>query len=249
MCTPKTAAVVFSFAACAVAGACSAGTLHFVAENTYAPFVFRNQLTGANDGFEIDLMRAVASHLGEALVISNLGFDSTLAGLEKGSIDIGGSAISITDARKKRVNFTEPYYQSGNTILINKASEKSIRDVDDLAGATVCVQTGTTGAERARKIPGVSLRQFSTIDQAYIALYNRRCQAVIADRPVTAYFMNTSASNREIFTHLPQILNPELYGFAVTKTKPKLVERINNALSLMHRNGEFQKIYEKWFGK
>lgn len=230
-------------------GTACAGALRFAAESSYAPFIFVNSKTGQQQGFEIDLMKAVAKKLGDTLVVTNMGFDAVIPSLVTGTADVGGSAITITEERAKKVNFTQAYYDSGTSILINKSDENSVRSIDDLEGAAVCVQIGTSGAMRSAKIPGVTLRQFNAVNEAYMELRNKGCKAVITDRPVTAYFMNSRKANARLFTHLPQTLEPEQYGFAVTKNKPELVDRINGAINQLRRNGEFQKIYEKWFGK
>jgi polar amino acid transport system substrate-binding protein len=230
--------------------AMSAGaeTLRFAAESSYAPFIYVDSKTGAHAGFEVDLMTLVGKKLGAKIEIVNMGFDAVIPSLSTGTADIGGSAITITAERAKRVNFTEPYYDSGISILINRSDAAAIKGVNDLAGKDVCVQIGTSGAARAGQIPGVRLHQFNAINEAYLELQNMGCKAVVTDRPVTAYFMSQKKSNARRFVHLPETLDAEQFGFAVTQKKPELVKRLNKALNDLRASSEFQAVYKKWFG-
>ncbi len=247
----KHAGIVKTAALCAaLLSAASAGaeTLRFAAESSYAPFIYVDSKSGNHAGFEVDLMALVGKKLGAKIEIVNMGFDAVIPALTTGSADIGGSAITITEERAKRVNFTDPYYDSGISILINRADAGSIKSVDDLEGKDVCVQIGTSGAARAGQIPDAKLHQFNAINEAYLELQNMGCKAVITDRPVTAYFMSQRKGSAKRFVHLPQTLDAEQFGFAVTQKKPGLVKRLNKALNELRASGEFQAVYRKWFG-
>jgi ABC-type amino acid transport substrate-binding protein len=101
-----------------------AETLRFAAESSYAPLIYVDSKSGNHAGFEVDLMKLIGKKLGAKIEIINMGFDAVIPSLVTGSVDIGGSAITITEERAKRVNFTTPYYDSGLSILINKSDEK-----------------------------------------------------------------------------------------------------------------------------
>jgi polar amino acid transport system substrate-binding protein len=246
----KTGIVKSAVLCAALACAMTAGaeTLRFAAESSYAPFIFVDSKSGNHAGFEVDLMKLIGKKLGAKIEIINMGFDAVIPSLVTGTVDIGGSAITITEERAKRVNFTTPYYDSGLSILINKSDENSIKGIEDLAGKDVCVQIGTSGAERAGKIKDVKLHQFNAVNEAYLELQNMGCRAVITDRPVTAYFLMQRKGSAKRFVHLPKTLDAEQFGFAVTKKKPRLVARLNKVLADLHQSGEFKALFEKWFG-
>ncbi len=240
--------VAIGCAALACAASASAETLRFVAESSYAPFIYVDSKSGSQAGFEVDLMKKVGEKLGARIEIVNMGFDAVIPALVTGTADIGGSAITITPERAKRVNFTKPYYDSGISILINRSDESSIKSVDDLVGKDVCVQIGTSGAARAGMIKGVKLHQFNAVNEAYLELQNMGCKAVITDRPVTAYFMSQKKGNAKRFVHLPETLDAEQFGFAVSRKNPQLVKRVDKAIDELRASGEFKAVYEKWFG-
>lgn len=223
-------------------------TLRVAAESSYAPFIFVDSKSGEHVGFEVDLLKLLSNKIGATLKITNMGFDAVIPAVMTGMADVGGSAITITAERATKVNFTDPYYDSGVSILINKKDENTIKGADDLKGKTICVQIGTSGAMLAKEIEGTTLRSFNAISDAYMELANKGCQAVITDKPVTSYFMVSRPRNKDLFTHLEQTLESEQFGFAVTKNNPELLEKLNKALADVKKSGEFDTIYRKWFG-
>ncbi|MBO5659301.1 MAG: basic amino acid ABC transporter substrate-binding protein [Duodenibacillus sp.] len=225
-----------------------AETLRVAAESSYAPFIFVDSKTGDHVGFEVDLLKVLAKKIGAKLDITNMGFDAVIPSVMTGTANIGGSAITITKERATKVNFTTPYYDSGVSILINKADENTIKSSADLKNKTLCVQIGTSGAMLAKEIEGAQLRSFNAISDAYMELRNKGCQAVITDKPVTSYFMASRPRNQQLFKHLDEVLESEQFGFAVTKENTALLDKLNKALADVKQSGEFDQIYRKWFG-
>ena len=128
----------------AVGSASAAEPLRVATNAVFPPFEFYDSKTGGMQGYEIDLIKAMAEAMGRELKLEQMGFDAIIPAIISGTIDAGASGFSITPERGKRVNFTMPFYQSGLTILVAKGSEGAIKGFDDLKGKKISVQIGTT---------------------------------------------------------------------------------------------------------
>lgn len=223
--------------------------LRMACESTYAPFVFFDSETGSLKGFEIDLLEYVAKEMGMKLEVTNMGFDAIIPALLTGITDVGASSFTITEERAKRVLFSKPYYISGLSILIRAEDKDKIKSVKDVENCTVCAQIGTSGSMRAAEIPGAKVRNFNTVNDAYLELANKGCKAVITDRPVTSYFLATRPNSAKDFYQLPTTLNSESFGFPVKKSNVELMKAIDAAIDKARSSGEFTKMYVKWFGE
>ena len=243
-------------AACAAAAVLSVQShaedgkvLRMACESTYAPFVFFDTQTRKPVGFEIDLLEYAAKQMGRKLEVTNMGFDAIVPAILTGITDVGASAFTITPERAKRVLFSKPYYMSGLSILVRAEDKDKIKSVKDIENCTICAQIGTSGSMRAAKVPGAKVRNFNTINEAYLELNNKGCRAVIGDRPVTAYFLASRPQAAADYHHLPETLNSEAFGFPVSKNNKALAKELDAAIDKARANGEFTKIYVKWFAE
>ena len=216
------------------------------AEMTFPPFEFQDEGNKEYVGFDMDLARAIAKQMGLEPQIQNIGFDGLIPALEAGNIDIIVSGMSITEERKQKVGFSKPYYKSGLSIVV-KNENTTIKSFKDLEGKNIAVQIGTTGAEEARKIKGAKVREYNSNSEAYMELKAGGVDAVVNDLPVNEYYMAKSGDKSAKI--VGDILNAEEYGIAVTKKNTELNEKVNKALDELKKNGEYEKIYMKWFNK
>lgn len=224
----------------------TAKVLKVGAETTFPPFEFQDETSKDYVGFDIDLAKAIGKQIGYEVQIQNIGFDGLIPALDAGNIDMIASAMSITDERAKKVNFSKPYYKSGLSIVVN-SSNTSINSFKDLEGKRIAVQIGTTSAEEARKIKNAQVREFNSNSEAYMELKNNGVDAVVNDLPVNAYYLTkTGAKDAKL---VGEVANSEDYGLATAKKNTELNEKINKALDELKKNGEYDKIYLKWFGK
>jgi len=224
----------------------TAKVLKVGAETTFPPFEFQDETSKDYVGFDIDLAKAIGKQIGYEVQIQNIGFDGLIPALDAGNIDMIASAMTITDERAKKVNFSKPYYKSGLSIVVN-SSNNSINSFKDLEGKRIAVQIGTTSAEEARKIKNAQVREFNSNSEAYMELKNNGVDAVVNDLPVNAYYLTkTGAKDAKL---VGEVANSEDYGIATAKKNTELNEKINKALDELKKNGEYEKIYVKWFGK
>lgn len=155
-------------------------------EPTFAPFEFQEKDSKEFAGFDMDLARAIGKQLGKKVEIQNMGFDALIPALNSGNIDVVAAGMSITDERKKAVTFSDPYYTSGLVVVVTKDNNE-VKGVKDLEGKKIAVQIGTTGADKAAKVPGAKVTSFNTNAEVFLELENKGVDAVIIDRPVAQY--------------------------------------------------------------
>lgn len=211
---------------------------------TFTPFEFVDEKTNEYSGFDMDLIRAVGKEMGYTVKIHNIAFDGLIPSLESGNISVIASGMTITEERAKKVIFSEPYYKSGLSIIV-KTDNSAINSFDDLAGQKIAVQIGTVGAIYAKKIPNAIIREFNSASDTFIELKAGGVVAAINDLPVNQYYIKQI--QEKDMKLVGSVVNVEGFGLAVSKKDAELMEQINRALAKINQNGEYDKIYQKWF--
>lgn len=213
---------------------------------TYAPFGFKEKNTGKLDGFDIDIITAIAKEEGAEVDIQNLNFDALLPALQSNTLDIAISDMTISEERAKSVDFSNPYYIAGSGLVVN-TDNTNITSFKDLEGKRIGVSIGSTGAEIAGKIPNADVRQFNLIIDAFLELQNRGVDVVINDTPVNEFYV--ANKGRGIAKVVGEDYDAAPLGIAVKKGNTELLDKINSGLSKIKENGKYREIYKKWFGK
>ncbi len=214
-------------------------------EPTFAPFEFQKEGSKEFDGFDMDLIRAIGKQLNMKVEILNMGFDALIPAINAGNIDLAIAGMSITPDRQKAVDMSDPYYVSGLVVVVGKDNE-AVKSVNDLNNKGIAVQIGTTGAERAAKVPGAKVKNFNTNAEVFLELKNKGVEAVIIDKPVAEYFLATGGG-KDYAKIVGETMEAESYGISLKKNSP-LTKEINKALLDLKKNGEYDKLYAKWFG-
>ena len=214
-------------------------------EPTFAPFEFQKEGSKEFDGFDMDLIRAIGKQLNMKVEILNMGFDALIPAINAGNIDLAIAGMSITPDRQKAVDMSDPYYVSGLVVVVGK-DNAAVKSVNDLGNKGIAVQIGTTGAERAAKVPGAKVKNFNTNAEVFLELKNKGVDAVIIDKPVAEYFLATGGG-KEYAKIVGDTMEAESYGISLKKNSP-LTKEINKALLDLKKNGEYDKLYTKWFG-
>ena len=220
------------------------GILKIGSDTTYPPMEWVNTETGKVQGFDVDLANLIARKLGVKAKIITTSWDGIIPALKAGKFDVIISSMTITDERKKEIDFTDPYYDSGQIIAVRK-NNTTINDPKDLTGKVVGVQTGTTGEIAAKKISGAIVKEYPDIQYAFADLEKGRIDAVVNDLPVSAYFVKGYPGVKLV----GKLFTRERYGIALRKNEPDLKNAINGILRNIKSDGEYDQIYEKWFGK
>jgi polar amino acid transport system substrate-binding protein len=198
-------------------------------------------------GFDIDLINAIAKDQKFEVEIKNTAWDGIFAGLEGGAYDAVLSSVTITDERKKTYDFSEPYFDANQAIVV-RADDGAIKSEQDLAGKTVGAQIGTTGAIYVGdKFKEATLKQYDTPDLAMLDLLNKNIDAVIVDTPVAANYALQAEQFKGKLKIAAQIVTDERYGLTVQKGDPKkLLPLFNAGLKNVKASGEYDRIYQKW---
>jgi arginine/lysine/histidine/glutamine transport system substrate-binding/permease protein len=208
------------------------------------PFEFRNSLTGAISGFDVELIDAIGKESGHAIKRVPLPFHGLVPALQSRSVDLAISAITITPERAKAIDFSRPYFKAGQAIVVRE-NETSITSLDELKGRRIAVQIGTTGAELASRVAGAKVSSFDSTPIALQELANCNADAVLSDLPVILYAIDQAGLSRLRVSGEP--LTNEVYGIALP-TKSPLLGVVNQSLNSLIKSGRYAEIYRKWFG-
>lgn len=221
----------------------SPGVLTVGSDTSFPPFESMNG--DVAEGFDVDLMAAIAAEMGLESKFQTEGFDTLIPTLAAGGkFDVIASGMTITDERKQEIDFSDPYIDSNQSIAARTDSEYT--DEASLAGKKIGAQAGTTGLDWAKEnITDAQIVEFKTATDALAALQAGNVDAVVNDLPVTAALVKDEAKGLKIIKEVP---TGEQYGFGVSKENPELLKGINDALAAVRESGEYDAIYEKWFG-
>ena len=227
-------------------GLVEAGTLTVCSDVPYPPFEVEDPSTETGySGFDIDLLGAIAEKIGLKLSVQDVGFDALQSGttLAAGQCDVGASAMTITDERKANIDFSDPYYDSLQSLLVR--TDSGIKSIDDLDGKNVGVQQGTTGESYAgENAPGAQLVQYPSDGELWPAMQAGQIDAILQDQPVNLEHEKADSAYEIVETYETN----ESYGFAFAKgEKDALLEAVNGALKELRDSGDYQKIYDEYF--
>jgi len=190
-------------------------------------------------GIDPEIIRIIADKLGYELEIQNMNFDSVIAAVQSGKADIAASGLTITEERKKQVNFTVPYVIARQLVLVRKDS--SLQDYSQLRTMRIGVQHGTTGdLYVAQNIKNPE--RFSSGPVAVAALTSGKLDVVVIDSEPAKVF---ALQNPELKI-MPEPLTFEEYAFAVNKKNPELLEKINAELNLLLKSGEVDRVIKHY---
>ncbi len=229
-----TALVVLSMVLAACQPAQKAEEKYTVATDaTWPPFEIVNESTKEVEGFDIDLLKAVAEKAGIQIEFVNIPFDSVLTGLSQCQYDMAISSITITDERKKTMAFSDPYFEAGQIIAV-AADNGDIKSKDDLKGKKIGAQLGTTGEIEANAIEGVEYKAYDSIDLAFLDVIAGQLDAVISDNPVALGYVGQYPDKIKT---VGDVFTDENYGIAVCNKKTDLVEKINSGLAAVKGEG------------
>ena len=209
---------------------------------TWPPFEYVDEQTMEIVGFDIDLIKAIAEEAGLEIEILNVAWDPLLAGIAQCQYDAAISAMTITAERKEAMLFSNPYFEAGQLVTV-EFDNTDIKSKEDLGGKTVGAQIGTTGSFEVEKIAGATLKTYDDIGLAMQDLMNGQIDAVIADNPLAMGYAN---ANPDKLKTVGAVFTSEYYGIAVSKTKPEILERINEGLAKVKAEGLIDELILKW---
>lgn len=232
------------------ASAPAGGKVLRVAMNAeFAPFESLDEQKNIK-GFDVDLMNAMAKAGGFQIEFRHQPWDSLFPALQNKDVDILASAVTINDDRKKNMDFSDPYYQITQVVLVPPG--KNIKSVEDLKKMPkVGVVNGNTGDFAAQKIFGATspnVARFENVTLLIKEVENGGVDAAISDSAVVAHYIKNNSGKGFSMVKVPDF-DVENYGFAVRKGDTATLDMLNKALKTVRENGEYAKIESKYFAK
>lgn len=225
------------------AGLARADTLQVGANIGNVPWEFQDD-KGDVVGFEVDLVKEVASRLGDQVEITNIPFNGLFSAVQSGRIDVAISSITITDERLKSVSFAQPYYDSDQSLTVAKGGPQNL---DEMKGKVVGVDTGSTGdswtAAHADQYGFADIRRYEGLQPAMLDLAAGRIDGYISDIPALLYYIKDKPNLQVV----ARITSDEHYSMMFAKGSD-LAVKANDAITELKQDGTLAKLHEKWFG-
>jgi polar amino acid transport system substrate-binding protein len=209
----------------------------------FRPFEYREM--GEVTGFDIDLMKAIGEELGREVVIRDMDFDALIEAVSTGTIDVIAAGMTITDEREERVDFTDPYFNADQAVLVREESDFGINSPEDVNNAdfTIGVQNDTTGMIWVEEnAPEPTLKKYGKYIETIQDLENENLDMIVLDKPVAEAF----AKNRPV--KMVQVIpTEEKYGLAV-KEGSDLLDDLNSALAKVRDSETWDELMAEYFG-
>ncbi len=233
---------------CATKQGANDSTVIVGTDAAYPPFE-KQEGSGEISGFDVDIINAVAKAGGFKVDIQHTGWDPLFEGIDRGKIDAGISAITITEDRKKKYDFSDPYFDAKQLILVPAGSPA--KSLNDLKGKKIGVQSATTGETVVQKAFGKTYPHLKGYDDTPAAIEDLklgRLDAVVADNGVVMEYAKKLGKGKFKFVE-DASFETEQYGIIVKKGNKELLEKINAGLKKIREDGTYDKIYKKYFGQ
>jgi polar amino acid transport system substrate-binding protein len=239
--------LILSLMACASNGTGGSGKKILIASDaTYSPMEYmdKDKITG----FDIEFLAEVMKEAGISYEVKNITWDTLLESVKQGTeYKAGISSITITDDRKQSYDFSIPYFESINMILVKEDSP--VKSADDLKGKKVAVQGGTTADDLMTKVMGTgnsSLKKFDSNAVALLEMEKGGVEAVVADIAVVREYVKIHPDKKLKSVADTKNFVPEYYGIAFPKGSD-LKAKVDPAIKKLIDNGSYAKLFKKWF--
>lgn len=237
--------LILAALAVAVMAGCSAPAKKLVVaqDTTFPPMEFINDAK-EQVGFDVDLMKAIAAEAKLDLEFKSVSWDGIFAGLTNGTYDIVASSVTITDERKANMDFSDPYVNAGQVLVVLTENNKDTK-LADFVNRNVGAQVNTTGSAEVDKVKGVKLKAYDDIALAFDDLISKRSEAVVIDGPVAVQYLKNPKFQGKIKV-VGEPMTSEFYGIAIKKGNKELLDKLNAALKTLQNNGTLDKLKEQW---
>ncbi len=217
-------------------------------EATYPPFEYRNEKNEVV-GYDIDVVEAIAKHLGKKVEIVDMSFDGLIPALITGKVDLVAAGMTNTEERRKKVNFSSVYYDIENAFVV-RADDSSIMKLDDLKGKIATVQIGTAQDTFITNtgLPA-EIKRFQKNDDALMEIKVGRGDFCVVNLTVAnAFLRNNKTFEEDLKIGFRNKIHREGEGIALglPKGDDALLNAVNGAIETMKNNGEFDSIKKKY---
>ena len=221
-------------------------TIVFATDATWPPMEMVNSEKQVV-GYSIEYMTAAGKEAGFTPVFKNTAWDGIFAGLDNKKYDAIVSSVSITEERKKAMDFSEPYYTVRQALIVPKTS--TAKSLADLEGQKVGGQIGTTGYFAIKAAAGVEPKSYDEVGLAMEDLNVGRIAAVVCDDPVAANYALDKYKDTLKIAMVIETGEAEHYGVAVAKGNTKTLELVNKGILAVKAKGLDKELVQKWMGQ
>lgn len=205
----------------------------------FAPFEYREGDKVV--GFDPELAELISKETGLKFEIKDMAFNGLLAALQSKKIDVILSGMSVTEERKKAVNFTKPYFDIAQVIIVREGNTE-IKEQKDLLGKGIGVQMGTTSDTLAQSIDGIELKQYESAYGAILDLKSEKLDAIILDIQQAKNFVKANEGIKIVEKEIQR----EQYAMALHKDNTELLNAINNALDKILVSEAYDELMKKY---
>jgi len=223
------------------------GAITVCTDAPYEPFEFQDEATKEWTGFDMDLMKVIATNIGGlSLEVTVQPFDGIWLAPKAKTCDLVASAMTITEERAANALFSDPYFDADQSLLVRAEDKATLVDLASLAGKTIAVQTGTTGETYAKEnAKDSTLKSFDEPAAMFLALEGKQVDAILQDLPVNGARQVKEPTK---FALTATFTTGEQYGFALAQDNTTLAEAVKSGLAAAKDSGEYDTIFAKYFG-
>ena len=222
------------------------GELRVGFESGYVPFEMTDK-KGNFIGFDMDYGRRLAKDMGVKFVPVNTAWDGIIPALMTDKFDIIMGGMTITQERNLKINFVDPYIVVGQTILLNKKLEDTVKDYRDLNDPKYIVTSrlGTTGEQAIKRyIPRATYKAFESEAEAGLEVINGKADALVYDLPFCGFLYGSQGQGKTVFLDKPFTFEP--LAWAINKGDPDFLNFLNNFLRQTKGDGFYDQLFRKW---
>ena len=214
----------------------------FATDATWPPLEYIDE-SGNLTGFEVELVPMIGEKVGVKMEAKNIPWDTIFAGLANGQYDGVASGVSVTEDRKKTMDFSTPILEAGQVIIVKKAS--TVSGIDDIKGLKVGVQIGTTG-DLVLDDYDVVIKQYDDIGLALQDMLNGNIDACVCDSLIASDFVLANPNYKDKLKVAGSAFTQEDIAIAVKKGNKELLDLINKGLAELKADGSYDKLKAKW---
>lgn len=209
----------------------------------YAPFEFKALVNGKDTivGADVELAKAIAEELGVKLELSSMSFDNVLSSLQTGKADMAISGLSATKERKNAYDFSDPYYETENAILVKSSNLDKFASIDSLANQKVAVQKGTIEESLAKdQLKDSKIVSLTAMGEAINELKSGQVQAVDLEKPVAEGYLSQN-SDIALAGFALKTSDGDAKAVAMPKGSGKMVKTVNKVIKKLAKDDKYKQ--------
>jgi len=225
------------------------GTLVCGTLGTSEPFSFQDPQTRQVVGYEVDLCKEIAEHLGVKLEIKMIAVAARIPELAGGRVDVVAANLGWSPERAQQIDYSYQHYVSPQKILIRRDDAGTLKTNADLAGKRVSAVSGSSSEAGAKRlIPDVTTVTFKDPPTAFMALQQKKVAGFVGSELMLLKFKQEAESSPVKLDIIEDPLFVEPWGIGMRKGEDALRAQVNETLAGLESSGKLQTIYDRWFG-